>query len=312
MLIVVGACASPSKPAPVVTAPVVVDAAAPRDAGAVAAAPVDAAPAAAAPVAPGTCMPDLGAVLPADPALAGKVFYRDGAAMRSGALGVCDTPDRIVMWAHGKESRTRDPQFNSLVGDLIVIARDHVDRLQRASYDKGSGCSHNCEGPAGGHAGCSMTSGCWVESKVLGGARLSLYPEQGYALDRGEAETRGCGPQAYGFAVGTVLGFCSSATHLAVLSGQPCEAGQVLTLTVWDNPADRADNAEDVPVPPPLSGDLDRAHSTGTRWRYVFPAFAGTRGAALSIDVGAAPSATLEVDGASEDCFVFGLNAPRS
>jgi hypothetical protein len=241
-------------------------------------------------------------MLPADPALVGAVFYRDGATVRSGKFGVCDTPDRVVLWADSKRTQTRDPQVAGLAGTLLVITRGQVDHVQRAPYAKGAHCVDDCAG--GGHAGCSMTSGCTIGGAGLDGASLSLYAEQGYTLGKSEADVHGCGPQARGYAFGRVVGFCSTATHLAVLTTEDCSAGEVLALSVFDNPHDRDDEAFE---PTPMHGDLDRGQPSGTRWSYAFPAFAGTRGAALTIDVGAAPSATLEVAGQREDCFVFAL-----
>ena len=191
---------------------------------------------------------------------------------------ICDLPDRIIIVERG----------------VTVLARPTLTRTT-APIDKTERLGNRCDGPAGGHAGCSITYVRTWSSALGKGRYLEFGTNAGNVL----LDDHGNGPacreeESYG-----TIAMCSTAKRYLLVrftedaqSATPCWH---VTGRLWEGAADVATE---------LAGDVDRSASRGTHWIYAFPATSTSPAVALSLD-GSKGTATLEVGGEREDCVAF-------
>jgi len=180
-----------------------------------------------------------------------------------------------------------------------VIQRPTLARVS-APIDRTEHLGDRCGGPGGGHAGCSIRfDRFW--SAALGTRYVEFGTNMGDVVvdevDPGHDEAcRETGAFA-------VIATCSTATRLAIVRYQEPGAGEPLCWRVQAQLWDARGTAPTV-----LPGDVDRAGSSATRWRFRFPRDAAD-GGDVSLDFdGARGSAALSVGDAREACVMLRLS----
>jgi hypothetical protein len=188
---------------------------------------------------------------------------------------VCDLPERIIL----VESAM-----------VTVIARPSLARSRGPVIRVPSLSTARCNGPGGGHPGCSL----WYQrfsSPVLGDERVQFG--FGYANEvlRSGDEREPCREEFMVHAIAT----CSTARRFISVRF----ATEQLCKHIEGELSDRSGSVV-------LEGDVDRAASVDDRWVYRFP----SAGVALIFD-GRAHAARLELDNGndSESCIAFRLSA---
>jgi len=195
---------------------------------------------------------------------------------------VCDVKDRvIVVSAKQVTVRTRP---------LLTPVRAPIERTGHLG--------DRCDGPGGGHAGCSITY--WrFSSKVLGSGHLEFGNNAGNVLHDDDPDKAMDCREYSSF---EVIATCSTAKHFVLVKYQDDAAGRG---SCWHLHARLWDAGDQVTE---LDGDVDRAASGGDRWVFRFPA----ADSAVTLRFARRPgSATLEIGGERERCAVFRLSSRR-
>jgi len=197
---------------------------------------------------------------------------------------VCDLEDRILI-VDAKH--------------VTVVSRPQLTRT-RGPVARQEALGDRCDGPGGGHVGCSIRfKRFW--SPVLGRGFLEFGTNAGNVLfpDGDQNQAQGCRESIRGQRIAT----CSTATHfVTVVYDEPASGSPRcwhLHATLWDSPGTQ---------PLERDGDVDRAASVGDRWVFQFAAgAAGDPPVVLGFDR-RARTATLEVAGQREPCVAFRLS----
>lgn len=191
---------------------------------------------------------------------------------------ICDLPDRIIIVERG----------------VTVLARPTLARTT-APIARTERLGNRCDGPGGGHAGCSITYvRTW--SRVLGPGRfLEFGTNAGNVLNDDHGNSEACREEdSYG-----TIAMCSTAKRFLLVrfteDANSATRCWHVTGRLWEGAAEVATD---------LAGDVDRSASHGKRWVYAFPATSTSPAVALSLD-GSKGTASLEVGGEREDCVAF-------
>jgi hypothetical protein len=235
------------------------------------------------PSAPSAAPADAGPDAEAAPARVGG-YDRPSAAVLPGFnvsrvdRKVCDLPDRIVLV---------DRQVTVLARPTLARTTARIERTEHLG--------NRCDGPGGGHAGCSITYDRYWSRALGDGRYLELGNNAGNAVLDEHGNWESCREDtSY-----SVIATCSTAKRFLMVrfaedanTATPCwRVGGRL----WEGPAEASVE---------LAGDVDRTASVGHHWVYRFPATATTAEVVLVLD-GGRGTATLEVGGEREDCVAF-------
>lgn len=216
-------------------------------------------------------------------ACAGGYDHRDAVVSPSFTVSaaadrVCDLPDRII---------TVGAQVTVLARPTLAPTTAPIDHTDHKDA--------SCDGPGGGHAGCSIAYVRYWSAALGAGRYLELGNNAGNAL----LDDQGNGPSCREDDSFGVIATCSTATRFLIVRFGEDAASATACWRVggrlWQGAAAQ---------PIELAGDVDRAASTGDRWAYRFPATATSAAVVLTLDR-STHRATLDVGGEHEACVAF-------